>query len=86
MKRVFGRDDIAFDACSLSLPAGSNCDDDRPVRRSFRGFEKAADENGESRIYIGFHFRNAVEKGLRHGRQIGQWTVDHSLQLQPREH
>ena len=82
MKRVFGRDNIAFGACSLSLPAGSNCGDAKPVRRSFRGFEQAADENGDSRIYIGFHFRDAVEKGLRHGQQIGQWTVDHSLEPQ----
>ena len=82
MRSVFGRDDIAFDACSLSLPEGSTCGDAKPVRRHFRGFEQAAVENGNSRIYIGYHFRDAVEKGLRHGQQIGRWAVDHSLELQ----
>lgn len=82
MRRVFGRDKIAFSACSLSLPAGNTCNDGNPVRRTFRGFDQAADENGESRIYVGFHFRDAVEKGLRHGRQIGDWAVRHALELQ----
>ena len=82
MKRVFGRDNIAFSACSLSLPAGSNCNDGNPVRRTFRSFDQAADENGDSRVYVGFHFRDAVEKGLRHGRQIANWAVDQTLELQ----
>ncbi|HUG23981.1 vanadium-dependent haloperoxidase [Piscinibacter sp.] len=82
MKRVFGRDNIAFSACSLSLPAGSNCNDANALQRNFSGFAQAADENGESRIYVGFHFRDAVEKGLRHGRQIGEWAVDKTLVLQ----
>ena len=80
MKRVFGRDHLAFSACSLSMPAGSNCNDANAVVRHFRGFDQAAEENGASRVYVGFHFRDAVEKGLRHGRKIGQWAVDHSLQ------
>lgn len=84
MKRVFARDNIAFSACSLSLPAGSNCNDGTPVRRNFRGFGQAADENGVSRIYVGFHFRDAVTKGLKHGSQIGEWAVDHALELQRR--
>jgi hypothetical protein len=82
MARVFGRDNIAFSACSLTLPAGSNCNDTSPVRRNFHGFRQAANENGVSRIYVGFHFRDAVEKGLKHGAQIGDWTVDHALELQ----
>jgi hypothetical protein len=82
MKRVFGRDKIAFSACSLSLHAGNNCDDGNPVRRSFHSFHEAAEENGDSRVYVGFHFRDAVEKGLKHGRQIGEWAVDQVLVLQ----
>jgi len=84
MMRVFGRDNIGFSACSLSLPAGSTCTDANPVRRSYRGFRQAAAENGESRVLVGFHFRDAVEKGLRHGRQIGEWTVDQALTPQRR--
>jgi len=80
MKRVFGRDNIAFSTCSLSLPAGSTCSDGNAVRRSYRGFSHAAGENGVSRIYVGFHFRDAVDKGLAHGRRIGEWAVEHALQ------
>jgi hypothetical protein len=81
MNRVFGRPNIAFSACSLTLPAGNNCNDGNPVRRTFRSFDEAAAENGVSRIYVGFHFRDAVEKGLEHGRRIGEWAVDHALEV-----
>ena len=57
MKRVFGKDRIAFGACSLSLPGGG-CNDAKPVRRSYGGFDEAAAENAVSRVYIGFHFRD----------------------------
>lgn len=71
----FGNDNIAFNACSLTLPAGSNCTDATPVFRHYSSFSQAADENGVSRIYVGFHFRNAVEEGIRHGRRIGSRAV-----------
>ncbi|HET7096882.1 MAG TPA: efflux RND transporter periplasmic adaptor subunit [Casimicrobiaceae bacterium] len=80
MKRVFGRDNIAFDACSFTLPAGSTCTDANAVRRKFRSFSEAAAENGDSRVFIGFHFRDAVRKGLAHGQRIGDWTVANALQ------
>ena len=32
------------------------------MRRSFSSFTQAAQENGVSRILIGFHFRKAVEE------------------------
>jgi len=84
MKRVFGRSHIPFTACSLTLPAGSGCHDGSPVTRRFRSFDHAAQENGDSRVYVGFHFPHAVEEGLKRGRQIGEWTVDHVLERVPR--
>ena len=83
MKRVFGRHYVSFRACSMSLPAGSRCNDGNPVWRTFRSFDQAAVENGDSRVYVGFHFRDGVEKGLKHGRQIGDWTVDQALEPLP---
>jgi hypothetical protein len=68
-----------FDACSLSLPEGK-CGEGNAVRRHFSSFDQAAIENGESRILAGFHFRDAVEKGIAHGRQVAQWAVNHSMQ------
>jgi hypothetical protein len=75
LKQFFGRDDIAFSACSLTLPAGSRCTDPVPVLRSYGSFSEAAAENAESRILIGIHFRRAVEEGIQHGRKIGKRTV-----------
>jgi hypothetical protein len=34
-----------------------------------------------SRIYVGFHFRDAVVVGTHHGELIANWTVNHVLRL-----
>lgn len=79
LERFFGTDDISFQACSLTLPSGDTCDDASPTIRSFDSFSQAADENGLSRILIGFHFRKAVDAGIKHGHKIGRYTVNHLL-------
>ena len=48
--------------------------------RHFTRISDAADENGESRILVGFHFRHAVIDGIAHGNKIGNWTVSHFMQ------
>jgi len=75
LKQVFGTDHIAFTACSMTVGAGKTCTDAMPVIRSYSSFSEAADENAVSRIYIGIHFRNAVETGVRHGRKIADYAV-----------
>jgi hypothetical protein len=80
LRQFFGTDHIRFKACSLTLPAGSKCDDASPVFRNFGSFSQAAEENGLSRILIGIHFRRAVDEGIRHGRRIGNRAVNHFLQ------
>jgi hypothetical protein len=79
MRRFFGTDQISFETCSLTLPAGSTCTDASPVTRSFASLSQAARENGLSRIYVGFHFRNAVNDGIEHGRKIGNFAVSRFL-------
>lgn len=79
LKRFFGTDHIGFTTCSLTLPAGSTCDDASPVVRSYTSFSQAREENGVSRILVGFHFRKAVDEGIDHGRQIGNRAVDYFL-------
>ena len=44
--------------------------------RSYDSFTAAEEENGESRILVGFHFRKAVEDGIVHGIRIGDRTVN----------
>jgi hypothetical protein len=83
LMRFFGTDDIAFSACSLTLPAGSTCDDPAPLLRSFASFSAAAEENAVSRVYVGIHFRHASEEGLQHGRRIGRRAVSRALRPVP---
>jgi len=49
------------------------------VTRAFKSAADAAEENALSRIYIGFHFRHAVEVGLAQGRQVGEYVAEHAL-------
>lgn len=80
MRRFFRTDDMDFSACSLTLPDGSTCADPSPVLRSYSSFSQAAAENGLSRIYNGFHFRNAVQAGIERGERIGRRAVKRFLQ------
>jgi hypothetical protein len=75
LKQVFGTDDVSFTACSTTVPAGGMCTDATPIIRSYSSFSQAAGENAVSRIYIGIHFRNAVEAGVHHGRRIAAYAV-----------
>lgn len=48
--------------------------------RSFRNFKQAADENADSRVVAGIHFRFATEAGQDLGDAIGKWTVRNYLE------
>ena len=68
---LFGKD-TPFSTATSTCPVG--------VVRSYNSFRALAHEIGESRIYIGFHFRTAVRHGANLGRQVGLWTFHRSLQ------
>jgi hypothetical protein len=72
LKQFFRTDQISFQDCGATLPAGSTCYDPKPVLRSYTSFSQAADENAYSRILVGFHFRNAAVVGTAYGRTIGE--------------
>ncbi len=86
LKRFFRTDRVRFETCSLTLPDGSMCDDASPVFRSYRSFSQAREENGVSRILVGFHFRKAVEEGIDHGRKIGDLAVNRFLRPVRHDH
>jgi len=48
--------------------------------RSYSTFSEAARENSLSRIYVGYHFRKAVDDGQALGNNVGAWVATHSLQ------
>jgi hypothetical protein len=83
LARVLGTDDIAFTACSTTVGAGRSCTDSSPTLRVYSSLSQAAEENAASRVYVGIHFRHAVEEGLQHGRKIGAYAVSRALKRVP---
>ncbi|MEA2765703.1 MAG: large repetitive protein, partial [Gemmatimonadaceae bacterium] len=49
------------------------------VTRTFSNVAAAAEENRLSRIYIGYHFRQATKVGVAQGRVVGNYVVGHAL-------
>jgi PAP2 superfamily/Vanadium chloroperoxidase N-terminal domain len=45
--------------------------------RSYTSFSQAANEEASARVYLGVHFRTAVNAGLTLGKQVGDWTISH---------
>lgn len=78
-RRLFGTDNVAFDACSVMLPGDLACGGAHEVRRQYSSFSQAAQENADSRVLVGYHFRNAVEEGVKRGRKIGAHAVKNYL-------
>lgn len=73
LMRAFRTDHVPFSMDSTTaLPAN-------PVR-SFSTFTQAADENADSRVMAGIHFRFSTEQGQALGRKVGRYLVNHYLQ------
>jgi hypothetical protein len=49
--------------------------------RTLKNVKQAADENADSRVIAGIHFRFACEAGQKMGDEIGNWTVKNYLEL-----
>jgi hypothetical protein len=80
LQRVLKTDQVSFSTCSLTLPLPEEqCGGTNEVLRSYSSFSQAADENGVSRILVGFHFRKSVQEGIQHGRKIGKRAAEHFL-------
>jgi hypothetical protein len=69
LARFFG-DRVSFSTTSTMAPGAT---------REFTRFSDAAVENGNSRIYVGFHFRHAVTEGIKLGTKVGKVAFNHYL-------
>jgi hypothetical protein len=47
--------------------------------RNFSSFKQAADENADSRVMAGIHFRFACDAGQEMGDKVGQWILANHL-------
>ncbi|MEO6549931.1 MAG: phosphatase PAP2 family protein [Ferruginibacter sp.] len=70
LKLYFGTDNFSFALHSNTMPG---------TTRNFTSLSQAATEVSLSRIYVGYHFRNAVVAGEDLGRKIGRWVLENSL-------
>lgn len=71
LARFFDDDDISFTTTSGN-PFPS-------ITRSFASFSQAAQENADSRVFAGIHFRTACRDGIRQGRKVGRFAFNHFL-------
>ncbi len=71
MIEFFHQNEIHFTVTSTYLQG---------VTRSFKSLSDAARENALSRIYVGYHFRLAVDKGEEQGAKVGNYVYNHALQ------
>jgi hypothetical protein len=71
LRRFFHDDDVAFTMTSGAPFAG--------LTRSYASFSQAAQENGDSRVYAGIHFRSAVVDGIDQGKRIGRFVFTHAF-------
>ena len=72
MSRFLGTDQVSFTMTSGAPFAG--------ITRSFTSFSQAQEENGDSRVYSGIHFRNSTVAGILQGEQIGRQAFAQYLQ------
>jgi hypothetical protein len=72
LAHFFGSDQIAFGTTSGPPFPG--------ITRSFSSFSRAAQENADSRVYAGIHFRSACRDGITLGKQIGRRSFMQYLQ------
>jgi hypothetical protein len=79
LRRFYGTDHIAFTFTSDELN-GVTVDNQGVVRpllpRSFASLSQAEEENGQSRIYLGIHWRFDKTEGIAQGRDVGDWVFD----------
>lgn len=70
LRHFFGKDSLSFSLTSTTLPG---------VTRQFTSLTQAGREISLSRIYVGYHFRMAVDSGEAMGKKIGDYIFNHSL-------
>jgi hypothetical protein len=56
---------------TTSAPSGT--------QRCWDSFTRAELENAESRVLVGFHFRFAIQTGVKVGRKVGRFAIRHAL-------
>ena len=81
-RRFFGTDNVAFTFTSdeFNGVTKDNAGNVRPLMpRSFTTFSQAEEENGQSRIYLGIHWRFDKTAAIAQGRNVANYVFDHAF-------
>ncbi len=83
LTQFYGTDNVSFTFVSDELN-GTTVDASGTVRpllpRTFSSFSQAAEECGQSRIYLGIHWAFDKTRGLAQGRSVGNWVYSRAFQ------
>jgi hypothetical protein len=82
LRTFFGTDEIAFTFVSDELNGitRDNGGNVRPlVPRSFASLSQAEEENGQSRIYLGIHWRFDKTEGIAQGERVADYVYTHAF-------
>jgi hypothetical protein len=60
----------------LTVPGATNGGTTLTTTRQFRDVDDIQDQIPDARVWIGFHFRNSVEQGLKLGNSVAGWALD----------
>ena len=77
LREVIGTDDYSFEI-GENLRTGFDAEQ-VGVIRSFSGFDDAVTDAIDSRIYLGNHFRFALEDGVAAGEDLAEWIMESHL-------
>jgi hypothetical protein len=82
LRRFYGTDRIPFTFVSDEWN-GETVDADGNVRpripRRFPNLRTAEEENGQSRIYLGIHWRFDKTEGIAQGRRVADWVFENAF-------
>jgi hypothetical protein len=82
LRMFFGTDDIAFTFVSDEFNGVTvdNQGNTRPrIPRQFSSLSQAEDENGQSRIYLGIHWRFDKTEGIAQGERVAAYVFQHAF-------
>src|SRR6266850_5234010 len=79
LRRFYGTDNIAFTFVSDEFNGVTRGNDGNPrplIPRSFSSLSQAEEENGQSRIYLGIHWKFDKTESITLGRHVGDYVFD----------
>jgi hypothetical protein len=83
LERFYGTSNVTFTFVSDELNGitrDARTGQPRPIAaRTFTSFDQAAEENGQSRIYLGIHWAFDKTEGIRTGSQVANFVVSNFL-------